>query len=694
MTQAPDPVSIEENDKSWSGRLSFVWMIPLVALAVAVGVAWTAYQDRGPLISIEFENGAGISARETELRFRDVRVGVVEDLRFSSGLNGVVADVRVDPDIAPYIDTGASFWIVRPELTARGVSGLDTVLSGVFIEGSWDGETGTPRALFKGLSTEPLFRSDRQGLQFALRTVPGGTLTDNTPILYRGIEVGRVGTATISAEGNFAIAEAIIYEPHGRLVTPSTRFWETSGFTVSIGPAGAEINFSSVASLLSGGITFDTFVSGGAPVEDGTVFEIYAEQADARNSVFNASEVEVLELRVIFDENISGLTLGAPVELSGLRIGSVENLSGIIDRDAFGDSRVRLSVVLAIQPARLGLPGDVSPEAALDFLDERVRNGLRARLASGNLLTGGLKVELIEEEDASADQIRIVEDSIPTMPSTQSEVSDAAATVEGVFTRINSLPIEELLLSAISFLEGAKSFVASDDLRETPQEVRALLADIRGVVTSESVQDIPVTLNAALGRLDALLLQIEEAQAIARLTEAVTAATDAAERVGQSVEGVPELLAELTEVAATAAALPLADLTAQVTNVLSAAEDLISAPQTQDLPLSLAKALDELSATLQELRDGGAVANVNATLASTREAADAVALSSRNLPELVERITQVFDQASATIEGYNQGDVISRDAQAALRDISQAADAITSLARLLERNPDALIRGR
>ena len=88
------------------------------------------------------------------------------------------------------------------------------------------------------------------------------------------------------------------------------------------------------------------------------------------------------------------------------------------------------------------------------------------------------------------------------------------------------------------------------------------------------------------------------------------------------------------------------------------------------------------------------MANVNATLASTREAADAVALSSRNLPELVERITQVFDQASATIEGYNQGDVISRDAQAALRDISKAADAITSLARLLERNPDALIRGR
>jgi paraquat-inducible protein B len=60
----------------------------------------------------------------------------------------------------------------------------------------------------------------------------------------------------------------------------------------------------------------------------------------------------------------------------------------------------------------------------------------------------------------------------------------------------------------------------------------------------------------------------------------------------------------------------------------------------------------------------------------------------------VDRITEVFDQASATIEGYNRGDVLTRDAQAALRDISQASGAITSLVRLLERNPNVLIRGR
>lgn len=694
MNDAPDPVPIDPARESFLGRASIVWVIPLIALIIALTVAWQSYNDRGPLIAVQFENGAGIASGQTELRFRDVTVGLVESVSFAEGLEGVIAQIRLEKEIAEFVDAGASFWVVRPELTVQGVSGLDTVLSGIFIEGSWDSEVGPIRTQFKGLETAPLFQPGKDGLQLALRTTPGGSLTDNAPILFRGIEVGRVGPARISREGSFAIAEAIIYEPHGRLITRATRFWDTSGFSVSLGPSGAEVDFSSIASLVGGGLTFDTFVSGGGRVSDGTVFEVYPDQISARNSVFNASETELLELRVIFDENISGLAIGAPVEWSGLRIGSVESLSGLVDADAFGDTRVRLDVVIGIQPARLGLQGEVNPERALDFLSTRVSEGLRARLATGSLLTGGLKVELIEVEEAEPADIIVSPDEIATLPSTDSEISDATATVEGVFTRINSLPIEELLNSAIGFMQSAEAFVSSEALRETPQEVRALLGDMRGIVASEELQSVPATLNAALGRIEAILGQIEEGQAVERVVAAIDAATEAAGSVNASVAGVPELIDNLSSVAAKAEAMPLEELTEQLTELLGSADTILSTSAAQDLPASLGAALDELNATLAQLREGGAVDNVNATLSSAREAADAVALSSRDLPALVERITEVFDQASRTIEGYNQGDVISRDAQAALRDISQAADALTSLARLLERNPSALIRGR
>lgn len=694
MSEGPKSVPIDPARETFLARASIVWIIPVVALVISLTVAWKSYSDRGPLITIEFENGAGISVDQTEVRFREIKVGVVEDLAFAEGLNGVLAQVRLEKEVAPFVDAGATFWIVRPELSVRGVSGLDTVISGIFIEGSWDSQIGPPRKEFKGLETAPLFRPGQEGLQIALRTTPGGYLTDNSPILFRGIEIGRVGAASISREGNFAIAEAIIYEPYGRLITTATRFWDTSGFSVSIGPSGAEIDFSSLATLLGGGLTFDTFVSGGSQVTDGAVFEVYVDETSARNSIFNASEVELVELRIIFEDNVSGLVLGAPVELNGLRIGSVQNLSGIVDEETFGDSRVRLDVVIGIQPARLGLQGDVSSEVALDYLRERVSQGLRARLASGSLLTGGLKVELINDEDALPAEMVLAPNQIATLPSTESNISDAAATIENVVGRINGLPIEELLNSAIGFLQSAQAFMGSDDLRETPQEVLGLLEDMRGLVTSQEVKDIPITMNAALARVENLLGQIETGQTVDRIVAAIDAATSAATSVSASIEGVPELINNLSGVAAKAEAMPLEDLTRQLTELLASADAILGTPAAQDLPASLGAALDELNATLSELREGGAVSNVNATLDSARQAADAVALSSQDLPALVDRITEVFDQASRTIEGYNQGDVISRDAQAALRDISQAADALTALARLLERNPSALIRGR
>jgi len=108
----------------------------------------------------------------------------VEDVGFSDGLSTVLVSVRVDKDVAPYIDSGANFWVVRPELTARGVSGLDTVLSGVFIEGVWDDEIGMAETRFNGLQDAPLFRPSKPGLEIALRATANGQLTENDQQLH------------------------------------------------------------------------------------------------------------------------------------------------------------------------------------------------------------------------------------------------------------------------------------------------------------------------------------------------------------------------------------------------------------------------------------------------------------------------------------------------------------------------------
>ncbi|MFK7838320.1 MAG: MlaD family protein [Sulfitobacter sp.] len=817
MSDALPEVSVSPARKVFLSGASVVWIIPLLALVAALFVAWQSFNDRGPLVVIEFQKGAGIKAGETELRYRDVTVGVVEKVGFTESLERVTASVRVDKEVAPFIDTGAVFWIVQPEVSAQGITGLSTVLSGVYIEGSWDDQPGPEMGRFQGSSEAPLIRPGQSGLQIAFRTVANGQLTDNAPILYKGIEVGRVGRASIAPRGNFAIVEALIFEEHRALINDSTRFWDTSGFSVNIGPAGAEIDFSSLATLVGGGVTFDTFVSGGQPVQDGKVFEVFPDKETARNSLFNASAVEPLEISVVFDDNISGLAVGAPVELSGLKIGEVSTLSGIVDFDQFGDSRVRLSANLTIQPARLGLPGEVTADNAFAFLQTRVQAGLRARLASASLLTGGLKVELVLVDDAPEAVLEEVEGGFPVMPTTENETSDAAATVEGVFTRINNLPIEELLNSAITFLDSAESLISDEDLRETPTDLRELLADVRTIVVSDDVKNIPVSINSTLTRVEELVTELEKQEIAAKLTAVLDSAASAAAAVESSVEGVPELVTSIEAVAAKAEGLALEDLVTELTGLINSAEAIIGSDDAVALPASLTAALgdvrgllsevegfvasedvknipvalnatlgrveklvaeletqritaklsealegasaaasavegsvagvpelvkqieavaakaeslaidelvtelaaltksadavigtddaialpgalkgalDELNLTLAELRTGGAIENVNKTLASARNAADSIAVSSKDLPQILERLNRLFAQASQTIEGYNRGDAITRSAQTTLRDIQKAADALASLARTIERNPNSLLLGR
>jgi paraquat-inducible protein B len=369
-------------------------------------------------------------------------------------------------------------------------------------------------------------------------------------------------------------------------------------------------------------------------------------------------------------------------------------VSGVIGEDAAGGSRVLLNAVISIQPARLGLQDDVTPEAAFDFLAQRINEGLRARLASAGLLSAGLKIELVQVDDAPSYVVESGAGIVPVIPTTKSNISDAAATVEGVVSRINNLPIEELMFSAIQLLNSSESLISNEDLRETPQDLRALLGDVRGIVASQDVQNIPVALNATISRFETLLSQLEEGQMASKLVTALDAASAAANGIATSTDGVPALVQQLQAIAAKAESMPLAELTTQLTALTSSADEILGTDAAKRLPADLGDALKEINATLGELRAGGAVTNINATLDSTRKAADAVAVATQDLPALVERVQRVLSQASATIDGYNKGDVLSRDAQAALRDISKAADAMASLARMIERNPNSLIKGR
>ena len=698
MTSPPD-LPISKSSRGF-GAASIVWLVPLAALLIAVVIAWQNYANRGPLIEIAFADAAGMRGGETVVKYRDVEVGLVETISFSDDLSEVVAEVRLSPDVADYVDSGAQFWIVEPEVTTRGVSGLETVLSGVFIEGEWDAAPDGLVSRHKGLSKRPLAAGDGEGVRIRLTAAPGVFLGDDTPILFKGIEVGRIGPPELDGTGTAAQAEAVIFAPYDRLITENTKFWDTSGFTFSLGANGAELNFTSIASLISGGVSFETFVSGGSPVSSEAAFTLYPDETRARASLFTDADGDVVRVTVIFRENVAGLAVEAPVELDGVAIGEVEAIRGIVDPDRFGDEGVRLLTTLLLRPGRLGLDAEDFDDP-LDYFDNRVAGGLRARLATASILTGGLKIELIDVDDRQVARIDRDADPHPILPSTRSEISDVSATAEGVLQRINDLPIEQLLTSATRFLDSATRVASDEDLRAIPQDVRGILGDVREVVASEDLKGLPAQVSQLLAQVElvaadmrALTSSLAEAELVMRLQAALDAATVAAASVDDSVAGVPALVERLTSVAARMDALPVDSLVTELTASVGAARALFDSDDTRALPASLSEALAEIEATLAELRNGGAVANLNRTLASASGAATAVEAAVTELPDLAGRLDDLIKTAEGAIAGFDENAAFSREAREALRDIQGAAKAVESLARALERRPNSVILGR
>ncbi|SIO02215.1 paraquat-inducible protein B [Rhodovulum sp. ES.010] len=693
MSDLPE-TPVEPARKSLMERVSIVWVVPAAALVIALGIAWNSYADRGPLLELTFDTASGIRAGETELRYRDVTVGVVERVDFTQGLGQVLVGVRLDRDVADYVDGEAQFWVVRPEVTPQGVSGLETVLSGTFIEGIWDDVAGGFVGRHAASTEAPLNREGRPGLRLRLRAAGSATLTERAPILYRGIEVGRIGKAEVSEDGGTVEAEAIVFAPHDGLISSATRFWDSSGFRFTLGPGGAQLDFASVASLVSGGVSFRTVASGGTPAAPGTLFTVYPDEGAARATLFGGEEREALSLTAIFDENVAGLSVDAPVTIGGLNVGRVTALSGLVDPARFGDDRVRLAVTLAIQPGQLGLGEDAGPEAALAYLQDRVAEGLRARLATASLLTGGLKIELVERADAPPAELDMTATPNPLLPTAPAEIADVAATAEGLYNRLNALPIEEVMESTIAALDNISRLTGSADTRALPGEMRALLGEARGLVGAEETRALPARLGATVDEIETLVATLNESDLAGRLDAALEAATAAAGSVDAAVAGVPDVVARLDAIAAEAEEVPLGDLADRLSALLDAADRLIDTDAARALPGDLSAALDELRAVLAEMREGGVVENANATLASARAAADDISAAAADLPEVLARARSVLDQAAATIRGYDATRGAGRDLAPAIREVERAARAVSDLARALERNPNSILFGR
>lgn len=310
--------TLQTAKKSKETNWSAIWLLPIVALAITLWLGWQSYQNRGIIIQVEFDNGSGIQANKTTVMYKGIAIGKVTDLRIDNKIRNVIATIEIDKDTAPYLGKKSLFWLVSPKVSLAGVTGLETIVSGVYI--SVEPVEGPPSKRFVALKKAPALLDNLGGLHLTLQADRLGSLDQGSPVYYRQIQVGQIKSYQLSKDQQRINVNILIDEPYKKLVNRHTRFWNASGITLTGGLSGFKVHTDSIISLISGGIAFDTpeeTLKENNPLDTNSPFYLYDDYVAAQSGV----KVE-LKLR-----ELSGLAEGkTAVIYHGVQVGTLSKI--------------------------------------------------------------------------------------------------------------------------------------------------------------------------------------------------------------------------------------------------------------------------------------------------------------------------------------------------------------------------------
>ena len=490
-------------------RISAIWIIPIIAVLVGGFVAWRVLSARGPEIEISFKSAEGLEAGKTQVKYKDVEVGLVESVELSPDLSGVVVKARMVAGASDYLRETARFWIVKPRIAGGQVSGLGTLLSGAYI-GMDPVLEGKRTTKFRGLEVPPIVTLQEAGRYFVLRSRRAGALDVGTPVFFRKISVGQVVSSELEPKDDSITTRIFVRAPYDERVHATSRFWDASGFNASISADGVVIDTESLVSILVGGIAFDARDHDGAPVaEPETVFTLFESREAASRPMYTQTTTYLL----YFDQSVRGLKRGAPVEFRGIEVGSVTDVRIEFDEK---QARFHIPVTIEIEPERFTRANRTEAERR-DNVDRMVASGMRAQLKSGNLLTGQLIVSLDVFKNAAPAKVDW-SGPVAVLPTVPTPIEEITASLTQLAEKLAKLPVEQIgedLKGSLAALR--KTLVKAEGvgpaLTDTLQQAERTLSSTDALIGPDS------TVNAELRR--ALLELSEAARALGLAAEQI-----------------------------------------------------------------------------------------------------------------------------------------------------------------------------
>ncbi len=374
MTGQIEPATPVISDKQ---RLSAIWFLPLLALILGGWLLFQHLNNSATEIRIHFDNANSILIGKTRIKYQGVDIGKVTNIKLDEDISGVYVVAEIEKQAAHMLKTDTQFWLVKAKASLTGgVSGLDTLFSGSYI--NMRPGIGPAATEFIASDEQPLTQPER-GLIVKLLAQDMGSVSVGSPVYYKKIQVGEVYNFRLVRDAQEVEIQLNIETKYANLVKQNSRFWNVSGINAEFSFSGLKVHTESLASIISGAISFDSPAEGNkAPAN--FLFKLYTDVAEAERGT---------KVLLKLDE-ISGIGIGTPIIYRGFKAGKITNMDFDSEHNVFQAHAV-------IEPM---FKNQLSHNSR--FWLERTELGLNGIKNLGNLIKG----DYIGFQPASGDPLR------------------------------------------------------------------------------------------------------------------------------------------------------------------------------------------------------------------------------------------------------------------------------------------------
>ncbi len=474
--------------------LTSIWIVPFIALLIAGWLAYQYYSQLGPQIKIVFSKNEGLKAGQSQIKYKNVPVGLVEKITLQEDGNGVVVIARIDKEAEPYLNAESKFWIVKPELDVSGVRGLDTLISGNYI-GMYSKKGGDFVDTFIGLNHS--YRDNiNGGKYYVLKTQRGdSSIAKGTPVYFKNIKVGQVEYVVFGSKNEFVEVVVYIEEQYTSYINIDSKFWIRSALDAELVNGALDITVAPLTDLLNGAIEFSSPKRDvNSTVPETFTFMLYKNRHTIKRKKFGSIQKQKNIFMLHTDDSTAKLNIGSAVEYNGFKVGDVLEVSLSYDKRTH---KMDADIIVELDTSVFEDPNDKN-STGKDNLYRAVKDGLRAQILPSNPITGTLYVDL-NFNNTDTNKSIITHNGYAVFPTVSYQSGNLMASATKILDKINNLPLEKLITSLNQVVNNTKEPIANAndlllDLRKTAKYFNTM-------VSKKTFQTMPDEVDKALKEL-------------------------------------------------------------------------------------------------------------------------------------------------------------------------------------------------